>query len=108
MTPAAVGSVEVDRVGEQDKKRKWNQNWDYPKLQILPFWGLTYSQETKGHAAEEPGGHGRLGPQEASARGGLMGRNRGEGFRSSGLHKVESGLAVTLLPVTAHWKASQR
>ena len=38
------------------------------KLQILNFWGLTYAQETKGHPAEEPGGHGRLGQEEASPR----------------------------------------
>ena len=38
------------------------------KMQILNLWGLTYAQETEGHPAEEPGGHGRLGQEEVSPR----------------------------------------
>lgn len=41
--------------------RNINQTWKYPEMQILYFWGLTSSEETKGHTAEEPDGHDREG-----------------------------------------------
>ena len=68
MTPAHVGSVEEDRIWERNKEHKWTQNRDYPEMQILYIWGLTYAQETKGHPAEEPGGHGRVGQEKPSPR----------------------------------------
>ena len=45
-----------NRIRNINRNRTGNMN----KLQILNFWGLTYAQETKGHPAEEPGGHGRV------------------------------------------------
>lgn len=41
-------------------------------MQILYFWGLTSSEETKGHTAEEPDGHDREGQ---------MGRSPAQGPR---------------------------
>lgn len=81
VTPAAaLGSVDGDGVWKHDKEHKRNHNWKYPEMQILYFWGLTHSQETKGHTAEEPGGHGRVGQEEASPRGGPRGHEQ-EGLR---------------------------
>ena len=60
------------------------------KLQILNFWGLIYSQETKGHPAEQPGGHGSVGQEEPSPRRGPSGHEaKGRASGSSGLHKLE-------------------
>ena len=64
-------------------------------MQILNLWGLTYAQETEGHPAEEPGGHGRLGQEEVSPRWGPSEpKERGMASSSSQLHQVECGLVV--------------
>ena len=67
-----------------------NRTENINKLQILNFSGLTYSQETKGHPAEEPGGHGSVGQEEPSPRPGPSGHEaKGRASGSSELHKVE-------------------
>lgn len=48
-------------------------------MQILNFWILTYSQETKDHTAQEPGGHGRVGQRRLHPEEALEGVNRGAG-----------------------------
>lgn len=58
VTPASMSSVKRHRIWGQNKKHNWKNNWQYPKMQVLYLWGLTFSQETKDQTAEEPGGHG--------------------------------------------------
>lgn len=78
-------------------------------MQILHFCRLTYSQETKGYTGEEPGGQGQWGRKMLDSDEALVGRSGGAGgFSPYCLHKVESGLAVTLLSVTAERTPFQR
>lgn len=109
MTPASVNSVERDRIWGQNKEHKWNYNRKYLNMLIVYFWGLTSSQETKGHTVEEPGGHGRVARRRLHPDEALVGMNKGVGRPSSSqFHKVESGPTVILLSVTAHGTSFQR